>query len=298
MYDQITEIFCNVNDFCLDFEKKYSYPHDRKREEEKNIPFSMLDSEVITILIYFHLGSFRNFKHFYLFYVKTHLQQDFPTLVSYNRFVELMQKVMLPMTLYLKMRCIGDCPGISFIDSTTLKVCNNRRIQNHKVFKGIAQRGKGSMGWFYGFKLHLVANDKGEIINFVITQGNVDDREPLLGSNLLEKIQDKLFGDRGYISQKLFELLFVDGIHLITKIRSNMRNSLLSLEDKLMLRKRAIIVSINDELKNIFQIEHSRHRCFTNFIVNLISSLIAYSLFPQKPANQFEKGYSQQLTLF
>jgi len=298
MYDQITEIFCKVDDFCLEFDKGIRTHLLEQGKKRKNRPFAMADSEVITIMIYFHLGSFRNFKHFYLFYVKTHLQKEFPTTVSYNRFVELMQKAMLPMALYLKMTCMGDCTGISFIDSTTLKVCNNRRIHNHKVFKGIAERGKGSMGWFYGFKLHLVVNDMGEIINFVITQGNVDDREPLLGSSLLEKIQGKLFGDRGYLSQKLFEMLFVDGIHLITKIRSNMKNSLLSLEDKLLLRKRAVIESINDELKNICQIEHSRHRCFSNFIVNLISSLIAYSFFPKKPAIQFEKVYSQQLTLF
>ena len=151
---------------------------------------------------------------------------------------------------------------------------------------------------FYGFKLHLVVNDNGEIISFVITQGNVDDRDPLMNSNLLAQVQGKLFGDRGYLSQKLFEMLFVDGIHLITKIRSNMKNSLMSLEDKVLLRKRALIESINDELKNICQIEHSRHRSFSNFVVNLISSLVAYSFFPKKPAIQFEAVNSQQLTLF
>jgi len=298
MYDQITEIFCNVDDFCLEFEKEIQSHLLTEGKTRKNRPFAMADSEVITIMIYFHLGSFRNFKHFYVYFVKTHLQSEFPAAVSYNRFVELMQKALLPMTLYLKMTCMGECTGISFVDSTTLKVCNNRRIHNHKVFKGVAERGKGSMGWFYGFKLHLVVNDKGEIISFLITQGNVDDRDPLLDSKLLSQVKGKLFGDRGYISQKLFEMLFVDGIHLITKIRSNMKNSLMSLEDKLLLRKRALIESINDELKNICQIEHSRHRSFSNFIVNLISSLIAYSFFPKKPAIQYETVYSQQLALF
>ena len=201
MYDQITEIFCNVDDFCLEFEREIQSHLLEQEKKRKNRPFAMADSEVITIMIYFHLGSFRNFKHFYLFYVKAHLQNEFPKAVSYNRFVELMQKALLPMTLFLKMTCMGECTGISFVDSTTLKVCNNRRIHNHRVFKGIAERGKGSMGWFYGFKLHLVVNDKGEIISFVITQGNVDDRDPLMNSNLLGQVQGKLFGDRGYLSQ-------------------------------------------------------------------------------------------------
>lgn len=153
------------------------------------------------------------------------------------------------MTLYLKMTCMGECTGISFVDSTTLKVCNNRRIHSHK--------------------------------------------DPLMNSNLLGQVQGKLFCDRGYLSQKLFEMLFVDGIHLITKIRSNMKNSLMSLENKVLLRKRALIESINNELKNICQIEHSRHRSFSNFVVNLISSLVAYSFFPKKPAIQFESVNSQ-----
>ncbi len=241
MYDQITEIFCNVDDFCLEFEKEIQTLFLTEGKTRKNRPFAMADSEVITIMTYFHLGSFRNLNHFYLYYVKTHLQSEFPTAVSYNRFVELMQKAMLPVTSYLKMTCMGKCTGISFVDSTTLKVCNNRRIHNHKVFKGKAERGKGNMGWFYVFKLHLVVNDKGEIISFLITQGNVDDRDPPLDSKLLSQVKRKLFGDRGYISQKLFEMIFVGGIHLITKIRSNMKNLLMSPEDKLLLRKRALI---------------------------------------------------------
>jgi len=128
---------------------------------------------------------------------------------------------LLPMVIYLKTCCLGNCTGISFIDSTRLPVCDNRRIHNHKVFKGIAKRGKCTIGWFYGFKLHLVINDKGEILNFMITQGNVDDREPIVGGNLLKDMSGKLFGDKGYISEELTNALFVDGIHLITKIKKN-----------------------------------------------------------------------------
>jgi hypothetical protein len=193
---------------------------------------------------------------------------------------------------------MATCTGISFIDSTPIRVCHNRRIHNHKVFSGIAERVHCSIGWFFGFKLHNVINDKGEIIGFVITHRNVDDRHPLLASNILKDVWGKLFGDTGYLSQKIFESLFIDGIHLITKIRSNMKNTLMSLSDKILLRKRAIVESVIDKLKNICQIEHSRHRSFKNFIVDLISGLIAYSFIPKRPAIRFYPVKSNQLALF
>ncbi|MBE8416775.1 IS982 family transposase, partial [Leptospira borgpetersenii] len=113
--------------------------------------------------------------------------------------------------------CLEKCSGISFIDSTILKVCDNRRIHSHKVFKDIAQRGKSSTGWFYGFKLHLIINDQGELLSFMVTPGNVDDRNLKVIFPLSKNIYGKLFGDRGYISQSLFESLYEKGIQLITK---------------------------------------------------------------------------------
>jgi len=296
--DKVIEIFCSVDDFCNAFMSELKKHQISDGKPKRNRVFTMSDSEVITITIMFHLGGYRNLKHFYIDYVCKHLQNDFPNLVSYNRFVELMQKALLPMVLYLKMYRLAKCTGISFIDSTPIRVCHNRRIHSNKVFYGIAQRGHCSIGWFFGFKLHSVINDKGEIIGFVITQGNVDDRDPLLASNMLKNVWGKLFGDKGYLSHKLFEALFVDGIHLITKIRSNMKNSLMTLSDKIFLRKRAIIESVTDELKNICQIEHSRHRSPINFIVNLISGLIAYSFLPKKPSIHYEIVDSPQLLLF
>jgi hypothetical protein len=213
---------------------------------------------------------------------------DFPHTVSCNRFVELQQKALLPMVIFLQLCCLGQCTGVSFIDSTPIRVCHIKREKSHKVFKGLAAKGKSTIGWFFGFKLHLVVNDKGEIIKFVITQANVDDREPLKNQRFHEKIFGKLFGDKGYISQDLFEKLFVDNIHLITKIKKNMKNALMHLYDKIALRKRAIIETINDLLKNGCQIEHTRHRCFTNFIGNLVAGLIAYNLAPKKPALTIE----------
>lgn len=258
----------------------------------------MSQSEVITILIIFHGMQFKNLKHFYVNFVQKHLTHLFPNTVSYNRFVELSQQAVLPMTLFLKMQCLGDCTGISYIDSTPVRVCKNKRIKRNKVFKDIAKVGKSTMGWFFGFKLHLIVNEKGDILNFVITPGNIDDRIPLNDAKFLKKIQGKLYGDKGYISAQITQLLFVDGIQLITGIRNNMKNCLMELKDKILLRKRSVIETINDELKNICQIEHSRHRSFTNFIANLISGLIAYSFFPKKPAIKYDLENTNQLVLF
>lgn len=190
----------------------------------------------------------------------------------------------MPMVVFLQVCCLGECTGISFIDSTPVRVCHIKRERQHKTFKGLATKGKCSMGWFFGFKLHIVINDKGEILDFLFTQADVDDREPLKNKNFHDKIFGKLVGDKGYISKDLFDELFIDGIHLITKIRKNMKNSLMLILDKILLRKRALVESVNDELKNICQIEHTRYRCFENFIGNVVSGLIAYSFLDKKPS--------------
>ena len=293
--NKTTDIFYLIDEFCQHFEQsiqKYTLGNKPKRKPR------MSHSEVITIMVIFHLGGFRNMKHFYLYYVKVHLSHLFPNTVSYNRFTELMQAAALPMTLFLKSQCLGKGTGISFIDSTPIRVCKNKRINRNKVFKGIATTGKSSMGWFHGFKLHLVVNDKGEILNFMISQGHLDDREPLKNQAFIKTLKGKLFGDKGYINKKLTEVLFLDGLHLITNIRNNMKNVLMELKDKILLRKRSVIETINDELKNICQVEHSRHRSFNNFITNLIAGLIAYSFFEKKPAIKYQTENSNQLAVF
>lgn len=282
--DKIIEIFCSADDFCKSFIDILKTRQLSDKPKQRNRAFTFSDSEVIAISVYFHIKAFRNFKHYYLNYVCQHMKEYFPQTVSYNRFVELMQSALLPMAIFLKTVCLGKCTGISFIDSTPLRVCHIKREKIHKTFKDLAVKGHCSIGWFFGFKLHLIINDKGEILDFMLTQANVDDREPLLGTNLLSKIFGKLYGDKGYLSQDLFEKLFIDGIHLVTKIRKNMKNSLMHISDKITLRKRAIIESVNDELKNICQIEHTRHRSFENFITNLLSGLIAYCFLPKKPS--------------
>ena len=256
-------------------------------------------SESMTIQVLFHLYGYRTFKEFYLGYVSKHLQKEFPDLVSYNRMVELKRDSFMPLAIYLKSCGLSNCTGISFVDSTPLRVCDKRRIHQHKTFKDIAQRGQCSLGWFYGFKLHIVTNDQGGIIDFMITKGNVDDRKPLRFKQFIGKLYGKLFGDKGYISKELFTELFSNGVHLITKLRKNMKTKLLTpLKDVYHLRKRAIIETIFDQLKNICQVEHSRHRSVANYFNNIFAALIAYNFKDKKPSLKNNLVDTKQLIMF
>lgn len=276
----LEELYVDVDDFILKLQQQIASNQLGEPERRGRKP-KLSDSEVMTIVIYFHCMGFRNFKTYYLGYVCRHLSSEFPTTVSYNRFVERMAKVLIPLCIYMRFR-LGVCTGISFVDATPLVVCHNKRISRHRVFVDHAQRGKTSMGWFYGFKLHLIINDRGEILAFCITPGNVDDRKPV--PKLVRDLWGKLFGDKGYLSQPLATQLRLDGIDLVTPIRKNMQNKLLPLYEKLLLRKRAIIETVIDQLKNISQVDHSRHRSVFNFAVNLVAGLIAYSFRPKKPS--------------
>jgi hypothetical protein len=291
MDSKITEIFYLIDEFCKEFErtKEGHTLTEATAIKRRNRKFKMSDSEVITIVVLFHLKGYRCLKHFYIHHVQKHMQSDFPETVAYNRFVELQQKSLMPMAVFLQFCCLGKCTGVSFIDSTPIRVCHIKREFQHKTLKGLATKGQCSMGWFFGFKLHIVINDRGEILDFLFTQANVDDREPLKNKKFHDKIFGKLIGDKGYISKTLFDELFIDGIHLVTKLRKNMKNSLMLLHDKILLRKRALIETVNDELKNMCQIEHTRHRCFGNFLTNLLSGLIAYSFMPKKPTLKIEE---------
>ena len=299
---KVTDLFCIIDEFCKHFEaenagRQFLGDDDVKRRRRK---VSLSDSEIITILLYFHFGSFRNFKHYYMFFIKGTLKSYFPDAVSYNRFVELESRVFFPLMFFLNLRAFGRCTGITFVDSTMIPVCHNLRRYANKVFKGIATDGKRTMGWCHGFKLHLACNDRGEIIAFVLTGANVSDKNPEVFKVLAKRLYGKLFADKGYISQKLFDFLFEDGIQLVTGLRVNMKNKLMPFYDRMMLRKRYIIETINDMLKNKAQIVHSCHRSVSNFIMNLISALRAYYFFDNKPSAL--SGYTiedtKQLNLF
>lgn len=281
MEDTLTSLFTLVDDFCKEFMpewEKHLVTHRLKRRKRQS---QLSPSEIMTICIHFHQSHFRNFKHYYKDYVCKYLQHLFPGLVSYQRFVSLMKSILVPLCFFLQ--CFkGEKTGIYFVDSTIIKVCHIKREKQHKVFNGLAEKAKSTIGWFFGFKLHLVINDKGELMAFKLTAANVDDREPV--PNLVKNLIGKLVGDKGYISQKLFDRLYLQGLQLITRIKKNMKNKLIPIIDKLLLRKRAIIESVNDQLKNISQIEHTRHRSVWNFTVNILAALCAYVLQPKKPS--------------
>ena len=236
--------------------------------------------------------------HFYNQYVKPYLSDLFPDLVSYERFNARQERILIPLMLYLKYSGLGKTNGINYIDSTLLRVCHIKREKQNKVFKGIATKGKSTMGWFFGFKLHLIINDKGELLAFHLTKGNIDDRNLEVMTAMTKDVFGKLFGDKGYISKALKQLLFDDGIQLITKVRKNMKTQNLSDIDAILLRKRALVESVNDELKNICKIEHSRHRSIKGFLVNLIAGLAAYCFFPKKPSLNITPIKTNQMELF
>lgn len=278
---EIEKLYSDVDDFnketILNPTQKLLPPSNYSRFDK----FTMSVSEVMTIVILFHMSGYRNFKTFYTEHVCKHMKSEFPRLVSYNRFIELQASLVIPLVGFLHSQ-LGECTGVSFVDSTKIIVCHQKRAHSHKVFDEYAKWGKTSTGWFYGFKLHLVTNEYGELLAVKLTFANTDDRKPV--PELTEGLIGKLFGDKGYISQKLFEALFERGLQLITRIKKNMKNKLMPVLDKILLRKRAVIESVIDFLKNMCQIEHTRHRSTQGFLVSLLAGLIAYSYIPKKPS--------------
>ncbi len=280
----ITEIFIDVDDFYTSFgqelNKKTLDFNNAYRDKKGQLSMS----EIMTIEIMFHYSRFRTFKDYYLRFVLLEGKKYFPKTVSYNRFVELSQRIVFPLAMYLITRRFGDSTGIAFIDSTKIIVGNVKREKQLKVFKNIAAKSKDSVGWFYGFKLHIVINHIGELIGVCLSPANTDDRSIAIIDKITHFLTGLLFGDKGYISSGLTTYLFEKGIRLVTKIKKNMKNILMSPVEKLLLRKRAVIESVNDYLKNVFYIEHTRHRSHNNFFSNLFSGLIAYTFAPKKPS--------------
>jgi len=283
----LTKIFCEIDDFMQEFEDNY-----KKRlisDEDIKIKYNsrLSMSEVMTILVYYHGYGNRTFKDFYIKTVQKIFKSYFPKLVSYNRFIELIPSVLIPLIGFLKFKRLVTSNEITFIDSTKIAVCHNKRIKRNRTFKGIAEIGKSTMGWFYGFKLHIAITEKGELSGAYLSKGNIDDRNQNVLDEVLKNVSGKLFADKGYISNKLFEHLYKKGITLITSIRKNMKNKLVPLIDKLLLRKRSVIETVNDQLKNICDIEHTRYRSPINFMVNIVAGLIRYTYFEKKPSINF-----------
>ncbi len=281
MLMDFTALFVEVDDYWKNLDHFYAEKLIEDGIHKRNRTGKLRISEIMTLLIAFQTSGYRTFKDFYG-YVLAYHRQDFPDLVSYDRFVSLIPRAVVPLMVYLQTQGLDEPTGIYFIDSTALKVCHNKRISRNCVFRDIAQIGKTTMGWFFGFKLHLIINDRGGLLNCRLTPGNVAD------GSVVEKMTGgllgTLFGDKGYVSQRLFESLLARGLKLVTNIRSNMKGRLMELEEKILLRKRSLIETVNDMLKNVCQIEHSRHRRPINFLAHLVAGLIAYTKLPKKPS--------------
>ena len=280
----IITLFCEIHDFFLAYEKWVSTQclPETTPLETRGRPRKLHHSEVMTILIAFHQSGYRTFKHFYLKHVCVYWRSEFPNLVSYSRFVQLKRNVLAISSGYLSAN-LGTCSGLSFVDSTRLRVSDNKRISSHRVFADVAERSKTSMGWFYGFKLHLIINHTGALLDVALTPGNIEDRKPL--RKFAERLHGSLYADRGYISKDLREELREQGVNLVYKVRKNMEPLDLSVSDEVLLKKRMLIESVIRELKTQMQLEHSRKpRSFVNFQVNVFSALIAYQLLENKPS--------------
>jgi hypothetical protein len=280
----LEEIFCLVDDFCQEFIPQWEKIGLSAGERKRKRSGQLSESELITIYLLFQSSGHRNFKHYYKSEVlQGKLRQAFPKAISYTRFVARIPRIFIPLCAFLH-SIRAEFDGIGFIDSTSIAVCHNKRTSSHAVFRDFAALGKTTKGWFYGFKLHLITNSKGQLCACKLTPGNCDDRKPVEKMTL--KFRGKLFGDKGYIDQSLNQRLLERGLQLITGIRKRMKNKLMPLLDKLLLRKRSLIESTNNQLKHVFHLEHTRHRSPINGFANMIAACIAYALHPNKPALQ------------
>ncbi len=281
-HGRYNKLFCLVDDFCRDIEKNFAgklLPNGKKPTRTTEIEHS----EIMTIILLYQQSPCKNFKTFYLHYLTLLYKSEFPKLPSYTRFVALKPRVLWHLAMLLHWLCgQSENTGISYIDTTPIAVCHAKRISKNKVFAGIAKLSKSTYGWFFGFKLHMVINENGEIHSLTLTKGNVDDRIPV--PNLTEKLTGLLFGDKGYIAKELFQKLFDRGLKLVTKVKKGMKNALISLNEKILLRKRSIIETVFGYLKNRLEIEHTRHRSPVNFLVHIFSTLISYSIKSKKPS--------------
>ena len=280
--DKVTELYFIIDEFNKQFDAQTP-----KRIGKPGAKCRMSESEIMAILIAFHASPYKNFKYFYLYQVLEMWKNLFPQALSYNRFVELISSVTLKLLTFLTSFGLQKCTGISYVDSTPIRVCSNKRINRNKVFDGLAKVGKSTMGWFFGFKLHVILSEKGQIINFLLTTGNVNDQTLLENQFFMKKIIGKRVADKGYIAKKTAENLKKSGVELITNFKKNMKNQLISLKDKILLRKRSLIETFFGKLKQNANIEHTRHRSQPNFFVTILSALTAYQFLMKKPQIKF-----------
>jgi hypothetical protein len=278
---QLVAIFCEIDDFCNELDKNISssmLPSPSKGQRGPGCSLSI--SEIMMVQILFQMIGYRNFKTFYCFFLQKYWLHFFPKLPSYSRFIELIPRALFPLTLYTQCKS-GKKTGIYYIDSSCLPVCHLKRSKRHKTFDAIAEYGRTSIGWFFGLKLHLVTNHRGELMAFKITRGSCHDSAT--AQSLLESLDGLAFGDKGYIGKKLFEALLKNGLKLITRKRKNMKDQLqLNNYEKQLLNQRNLIETIINCLKHKYHVWHTRHRSIFNAMTHLMAALAAYTIEPLK----------------
>ncbi|WP_371253351.1 IS982 family transposase [Orientia tsutsugamushi] len=274
----IITVYYLIDNFCKiyqEWERNRLIPSSNQRNRDGKLSLA----ELLTITIYFYLSPCKDFKNYYLYYLRYKYKEYF-CLPSYSRIIQLLPRMLLPLAVlmhYLE----GEETGIYYIDSTKLAICHNKRISSNRVFNRFSKIGKSSYGWFLGFKLHLVINNKGELMSVKITKGNKSDLS--VASVISKGLSGKLFGDKSYISKELFHQLFSNGLLLFTNLRKDMKTYLLDINDKLLLNKRSLIESVFNVLKKHMHLEHTRHRSPLNFFVHIIASLSSYSISKLNP---------------
>lgn len=283
MLDRLVETFCDFDDFCKSIKPQWEalLLMDGTKPKRKHGPeCGLVDSEIMTLLVLYHSSHFKNFKAFYNGIVLGLLRSHFPDAPCYERFLTLTKRVWALLAVFLASR-MGDKTDIDYIDSTPLVVCHNRRIGRHKVFDGLAARGKTSTGWFFGFKLHLVFNHQREIVALKLTPGNVSDAAPV--PELTKDLVGKLFGDKGYIGQKMAQKLLRRGLALMTRVRKNMKSLPVSFLDKALLNGRNIAETIIGHIKEFSSLRLPKHRSVFNAFTHITAAIVAYQINPLPP---------------
>ena len=270
-------IFCIVDDFCKKFEPYFKNQLKKDGFLKRDRKSQTTLSEDLTIVIFYQFSGIKNFKTFFYAFKKNFIS-EFPQLCSYNRFIEKKQRLLFP--LYTLSECVkGECTGVSYIDSTALPVCHNKRIHTHKVFQKIAKRGKTTMGYFYGFKVHLVLNHTGHIINYSLSSGELHDLHKTF--ELLKNLWGSAYGDKGYVSSEIFENLRLFKVNIMTYLKKNMkkmREKLVPFQDAINLRNRGVVENTIKGLKIKYSMQQTRSRSVINYFVNIIGSICAHGL--------------------
>ena len=284
MLDRLVEIFCEVDDFCKAFQDAFESHLLSNAQGSRGPDPGLADAEIITLLLVLHSSGFKYLKSFYTSPMGEVLRRYFPGMPCYERFIASQQRAFLPLLAFLFSK-LGKETGIDYIDSTALPVCHNRRIGQHKTFTELAARGKTSMGWFFGFKLHLVFNDLNEIVALKLTPGNVSDTAPV--SALTKDLVGKLLGDKGYIGKKLADELLHRGLTLFTRVRKNRKSLPISMIDKMLLNGRNMAETIIGSIQGFSSLHLPKHRLPSNAFLHIMAAVVAYQLDPIKPNHAF-----------